>query len=144
MLGRSKNGRKKFISRVFEERENLEKALKKKSSSTSVQPPRSLAHQSPLDALPSPRSQENYRRPPGQSFWKDSSNQKQSFYKHHQASSSKGHFQPKGRKTSLSPTTALEVADKAQPKSIDHKGSQQSHPFNCSKKGTGGGGSQQN
>ena len=48
------------------------KAQKKSSSSSPSRPPRSLAHQSPLDALPSPRFRDSYRRPPGQSYRRDS------------------------------------------------------------------------
>ena len=48
----------KLISRVFEERERREKAAKKKLSSSSARPPRSLSHQSPLDALPTLRSRQ--------------------------------------------------------------------------------------
>ena len=57
----------RLSSRVFEEWEYREKNTEKKSLSTSVRPPRSLAHQSPLDALPSP-TLDSDRRPPGQSF----------------------------------------------------------------------------
>ena len=48
----------KLISCVFEERENRDKAAKRKISASSSHPPRSLAHQSPLDAISTPRSKE--------------------------------------------------------------------------------------
>ena len=44
----------KMISRVFEERQNRDKATREKPSSSSVQPPRSLSLQSPLDSLHPP------------------------------------------------------------------------------------------
>ena len=54
----------KLISRVFDEWESRDKAAKKKSSSSSTRPPRSFLHQSPLDAISTPRSKESYQRPP--------------------------------------------------------------------------------
>ena len=56
----TKEGNVKLISRVFDECEQHDKISKKKSSSTSVRPPRSLSHQSPLDTLPSPSSWDSY------------------------------------------------------------------------------------
>ena len=135
----TKEEKVKLISRVFEEREHREKASKKSSSTCT---PHSLAHQSTLGALPSPRSQDSYRRPPGQSFRKDSSNQKQSSYKHRQTSSSKGHFQPKDRKTSSQSNYRSGGGGQSSSRKDKDKRSQQPRPFNHSKKGRGGGGSQ--
>ena len=85
----------KIISRVFEERENRDKAARKKSSS-SVRPPRSLSHQSPLDSLHPPKPKDSYQRPPGHSFRRDPT--KQSSYRARPASSSKGHSYVKDKK----------------------------------------------
>ena len=54
----------KLISRVFDEREQRDKAKKKPSSSTSC-PPRSLSHRSPLESFPSPRPKDSYNQQPG-------------------------------------------------------------------------------
>ena len=67
----------KLISRVFDEREQRDKAKKKPSSSES-RPPRSLSHRSPLDSISQPRPKDSYnqqlsqsfRRPPKQSPYK--------------------------------------------------------------------------
>ena len=40
----------------------------------SLRPPRSLAHQSPLDSLHPHKPKDSYQRPPGQSFHRDSDN----------------------------------------------------------------------
>ena len=53
-----------LISRVFGEREQRDKAKKKPSSSTS-RPPRSLSHISPLESFPSPRPKDSYIQQPG-------------------------------------------------------------------------------
>ena len=49
----------KLISRVVDEREQRDKAKKKPSSSTSS-PPRSLSHSSPTEFFPSPRPKDFY------------------------------------------------------------------------------------
>ena len=90
----------KLISRIFEEQENRHKAAKSKSSASSSRPPRSLAHQSPLDAISTPRSKDSYQRPPGQPFGGDS--HKQPSYKSRQSSSSKGQSSSKDKKSSQS------------------------------------------
>ena len=54
----------KLISRVFDEREQRDKAKKKPSSSTS-RPPCSLSHRSPLESFPSPRPKDSYKQQPG-------------------------------------------------------------------------------
>ena len=56
------------------------KVQKKASSSSFSRLARSLTHQSPLDALPSPRSRDSYRRPLGPPYCRDSS--KASAHKH--------------------------------------------------------------
>ena len=75
-----------------------------KKASSSSRPARSLAYQSPFDALPSPRSWNSYCRSPGPSYFWDSSNNSVSKYKNKQASnknrttaSSKITFRPKIR-----------------------------------------------
>ena len=55
----------------------------------------SLSHQSPLDAIISPRSKDSYQRPPGKPFWRDS---QKSSYKPKQSSSSKGQLSNKDKK----------------------------------------------
>ena len=57
----------KLISRVFDERDQRDKAKKKPSSSES-RPPRSLSHRSPLDSISRPKPKDLYNQQPGQSF----------------------------------------------------------------------------
>ena len=54
----------KLISRVFDEREQRDKAKKKPSSSTSGSP-LSLSHRSPLESFPSPRPKDSYNQQRG-------------------------------------------------------------------------------
>ena len=84
----------KLISHVFKERESREKAARKRTSS--VRPPRSLSHQSPLDAIHPPRTKDSYQRPLGQSFRRDSN--KQSSFRPRLSSSSKGKSYVKDKK----------------------------------------------
>ena len=81
-----------MIFRVFEEREQRDKAARKNTaSSSSSRPPRSMAHQSPLDSLHPHKPKDSYQRPPGRSFRRDQG--KQSSYKARPSSSNKGVFQ---------------------------------------------------
>ena len=84
----------KLLSRVFVERESRDRAARKKPSS--VHPPRSLSHHSPMDAIPTARSKDSYQRPLGQSFRRYS--KKQSSYRPRQSSSSKGKSSAKDKK----------------------------------------------
>ena len=77
----------KMRSRVFEERENREKAARKETSS-SVRPPRSLSHQSPLDAINPPRTKDSYHRLQANLFRRDSN--KQYSFRSRPSSCSKG------------------------------------------------------
>ena len=86
----------KMISRVFEKREHSENAAREKTSPSSSRPPRSLAHQSPLDSLHPHKPKDSYQRPPGQSFRRASG--KQSSYKARPSSSKKGQSFNKDRK----------------------------------------------
>ena len=54
----------KLIFKVFDEREQRDKAKKKPSSSTS-RPLRSLSHRSPLESFPSPRPKDSCNQQPG-------------------------------------------------------------------------------
>ena len=98
----------KMISRVFEKRENREKAAQKKTSS--ARPPRSLSHQSPLDAIHPPRSKDSYQRPPGQSFRRISN--KQASFRSRPSSSSKGPY-VKDKKPPNSPVPVVATSPQA-------------------------------
>ena len=98
----------KMISRVFEKRENREKAAQKKTSSAC--PPRSLSHQSPLDAIHPPRSKDSYQRPPGQSFRRISN--KQASFRSRPSSSSKGPY-VKDKKPPNSPVPLVATSPQA-------------------------------
>ena len=89
----------KMISRVFDERQQCDKAAHKKSStsSSSSRPPRSMAHKSPLDSLHPHRPQDSYQRPPGQPFRRDQG--KQSSNKAHHSSSNRGQPYNKDKKS---------------------------------------------
>ena len=70
----------------------------------------SLSHQSPLDAIISPRSKDSYQRPPGKPFWRDS---QKSSYKPKQSSSSKGQLSNKDKvEISVNRTDSLPVKRK--------------------------------
>ena len=75
----------KLISRVFDERDQRDKAKKKPSSSES-RPPRSLSHRSPLDSISRPKPKDSYNQQPGQSFCRPP---KQSPYKSRTGTQSK-------------------------------------------------------
>ena len=128
----------KLISRVFEERENRDKAAKRKSSASSSRPPRFLAHQSPLDGISTPRSKDSYQRPPSQPFQSDS--HKQPSFKSRQSSSSKGQSSSKDKKSSQSTFRSGSREQGPARRDKESKGSQQSRSFN--KRGWGGGGNQ--
>ena len=73
----------KLISRVFDERDQRDKA-KKKPSSYESRPPCSLSHRSPVDSRPRPK--DSYNQQPGQSFHRPP---KQSPYKSRTGTQSK-------------------------------------------------------
>ena len=128
------------------------KIQKKTSSSSSTRPARSLTHQSPLDALSSPRSLDSYRRPPGPPYCWDLSKNSASKYQNKLASNksrsapSKSNFQAKDLQSKPSPQSKSNFRSGGgtgpAKQDRDHKDNQQSRPFNPSKKGRGGGSGQ--
>ena len=109
-------------------------------TSSSSRPPRSMAHQSPLDATPAPMSRESYHRPAGpyqprNDPYKGSGNNKsqnrQSYKQHYSGYCAKGKQQPKDQSNSCQSQNRSE-ASSCQDK--DRKTSQQSRNFK-SKKG---------
>ena len=88
----------KLISRVFDERDQRDKAKKKLSSSES-RPPRSLSHRSPLDSISRPRPKDLYNQQPSQSFRRAP---KHSPYKSHTGTQSETQTSNRDKKTSSS------------------------------------------
>ena len=126
----------KLISRVFDERDQRDKAKKKPSSSES-RPPCSLSHRSPLDSISRPRPKDSYNQQPGQSFCKPP---KQSPYKSRTGTQSKNQTFNRDKKTS--PSNRSNTRDQGQRRQDrEPKGSQSASPFH--KNGRGGGGSGQ-
>ena len=120
----------KLISRVFDEREQRDKAKKKPSSSNS-RPPRSLSHRSPLESVSRPRPKDSYKQHPGQSFRRPP---KQSPYKSHTGAQSKSQTFNRDKKTSSS--NRSDNRDQGQRRrDREPKGSQSARPFH--KKGRG-------
>ena len=125
----------KLISRVFDEREQRDKAKKKHSSSNS-HPPRSLSHRSPLKSISRPRPKDSYNQQPGQSFRRPP---KQSPYKSRTGAQSKSQIFNRDKKTSSSKRS--DNHDQGQRhRDREPKGSQSARPFH--KKGRGGGSGQ--
>ena len=94
----TKEEKVKLISRVFDEREQRDKAKNKPSSSDS-RPPRSLSHRSPLESISRPRPKDSYNQQPGQSFRRPP---KQSPYKSRTGAQSKSQTFNRDKKTSSS------------------------------------------
>ena len=126
--------------------------VQKASSSSSSRPVRSLTHQSPLDALPSLRSRDSYHRPPGQYYRRDSSKTSGSRYQNKQASNknrtaaySKNNFQVKDQPKPYSQFKSnfrSGGGTGSSKQDWDREDTQQPRPFNCPKKGSGGGSDQ--
>ena len=124
----------KLISRVFDERDQRDKA--KKPSSSDSRPPRSLSHRYPLESISRPRPKDSYNQQPGQSFRRPP---KQSPYKSRTGAQSKSQTFNRDKKTSSS--NRSDNRDQGQrPRDREPKGSQSAHPFH--KKGRGGGSGQ--
>ena len=120
----------KLISRVFDERDQRDKAKKKPSSSES-RPPRSLSHRSPLDSISWPKPKDSYNQQQGQSFRRPP---KQSPYKSRTGTQSKNQTFNGDKKTSSS--NRSDTRDQGQRcQDREPKGSQSARPFH--KKGRG-------
>ena len=88
----------KLISRVFDKREQRDKAEKKPYWSES-RPPRSLSHRSPLESISRPRPKDSYNQQPGQYFCRPP---KQYPYKSGTGTQSKSQTFNRDKKTSSS------------------------------------------
>ena len=125
----------KLISRVFDERDQRDKAKKKPSSSES-RPPRSLSHRSPLDSISWPRPKDSYNQQPGQSFHRPL---KESPYKSRTGTQSKNQTFNRDKKTSSS--NRSDTRDQGQCRQVP--GTQRfpvSSPFPQKRSGGGGSG----
>ena len=122
----------KLFSRVFDERDQRDKAKKKPSSSES-RPLHSLSHRSPLDSISRPKPKDSYNQQPGQSFRKPP---KQFPYKSRTGTQSKNQTFNRDKKTFSS--NRSDTCDQGQRhQDWEPQGSQSARPFH---KTVGGGG----